>query len=68
MYVYTLRAWLVLWRPEEVTGFPKTGITDDCELPCGCWDANRDPMEEELVLLTTEALNPVLKSGTFDVL
>jgi hypothetical protein len=29
-------------------------ITDDCELPCGCWDLNSGPQEEQLVLLTIE--------------
>jgi hypothetical protein len=25
-------------RPEEGTGLPGTGVTDGCELPCGCWE------------------------------
>jgi hypothetical protein len=29
-------------------------ITDDCEPPCGCWDLNSGPLEEQPVLLTTE--------------
>jgi hypothetical protein len=29
-------------------------ITNGCELPCGCWDLNSGPLEEQLVLLTTE--------------
>jgi hypothetical protein len=29
-------------------------ITDGCEPPCGCWDLNSGPLEEQLVLLTTE--------------
>jgi hypothetical protein len=29
-------------------------ITDGCEPPCGCWDSNSGPSEEQLVLLTTE--------------
>ena len=29
-------------------------ITDDCEPPCGCWDLNSGPSEEQSVLLTTE--------------
>ena len=29
-------------------------ITDVCEPPCGCWDLNSGPSEEQAVLLTTE--------------
>jgi hypothetical protein len=29
-------------------------ITDGCEPPCGCWDLNSGPSEEQSVLLTTE--------------
>jgi hypothetical protein len=29
-------------------------ITGGCELPCGCWDLNSGPSEEQLVLLTAE--------------
>jgi hypothetical protein len=27
---------------------------DGCEPPCGCWDLNSGPLEEQSVLLTTE--------------
>ena len=29
-------------------------VTDSCELPCGCWELNLCPLEEQSVLLTTE--------------
>jgi hypothetical protein len=29
-------------------------ITDGCESPCGCWELNSGPLEEQSVLLTTE--------------
>jgi hypothetical protein len=29
-------------------------IMNGCELPCGCWDLNSGPSEEQPVLLTTE--------------
>jgi hypothetical protein len=29
-------------------------ITDGCELPCGCWELNSGPPEEQSVLLTSE--------------
>jgi hypothetical protein len=28
--------------------------TDGCEPPCGCWELNSGPLEEQSVLLTTE--------------
>jgi hypothetical protein len=30
-------------------------LTDSCELPCGCWELNPDPLEEQAVLTTTES-------------
>jgi hypothetical protein len=36
-------------------------ITDDCEPPCGCWELNSGPLEEQSDLLTTEpSLQPLL--------
>ena len=29
-------------------------IIDGCEPPCGCWELNSGPLEEQSVLLTTE--------------
>jgi hypothetical protein len=29
-------------------------VTDGCEPPCGCWDLNSGPSEEQSALLTTE--------------
>jgi hypothetical protein len=29
-------------------------ITDGCEPPCGCWELNSGPVEEQPVLLTAE--------------
>jgi hypothetical protein len=35
-------------------------ITDGCEPPCGCWDLNSGPSEEQSVLLPTDpSLQPV---------
>jgi hypothetical protein len=49
-------------------------IIDGCEPPCGCWDLNSGPLEEQLVLLTAEpSLQPkkdvlrVLKEDFFVV-
>lgn len=42
------------WRSEEDTGCPGTGIMDSYEPPCGCWESNPDPLQQQQVLLTTE--------------
>ena len=35
-------------------------ITDGCELPCGCWELNSGPLEEQAILLTSEpSLQPL---------
>jgi hypothetical protein len=39
-----------LWRCQ----IPGTGLTDSCKLPCGCWELNPGPVEEQLVLLAAE--------------
>ena len=31
-------------------------ITDGCEPPCGCWESNSGPLEEQAMLLTAEPL------------
>jgi hypothetical protein len=31
-----------------------TRVTNNCELLCGCWELNQDPLEEQPVFLTTE--------------
>ena len=33
---------------------PGTGVTNGCELPCGCWELTPGPLEEQSVILTTE--------------
>ena len=43
---------------------PGTGATESYELPCGCWDLNLSPLEEQLVLLTAEpSLQPPQKKS-----
>ena len=29
-------------------------ISDGCEPPCGCWELNSGPLEEQAMLLTAE--------------
>ncbi|KAM7329170.1 hypothetical protein ACRRTK_010783 [Alexandromys fortis] len=37
-------------------------IIDGCEPPCGCWELNSGPLEEQPVLLTSEpSLQPTRK-------
>lgn len=33
---------------------PATGAVDGCELPCGFWESNPGPLEEQPTLLTAE--------------
>jgi hypothetical protein len=37
----------VLPRPEEDTGSSGTEIISGCELPCGCWEFNLGPLDEQ---------------------
>jgi hypothetical protein len=41
--------------------FPGTGVADRCELPCGCWELNSGPLEEQPVLFTAEPFLQPLK-------
>jgi hypothetical protein len=45
MFVYHLCAWC-LGRQEKGTRSHKTGDTDSCELPHGCWDPSQGPLAE----------------------
>lgn len=38
----------------EGVGSPETVNTDSCELPCGCWELNPGPLEEQPGLLRAE--------------
>lgn len=37
-------------RPEDNTGFPGSGVTDDCELPRESWEQSLALREEQPVL------------------
>jgi hypothetical protein len=44
----------------EGVGSAGMGVTDSCELPCGCWELNPCLLEEQPVLLITEpSLQPL---------
>ena len=38
------------WRAEDGIGSLRTGLTDSCELPYGCWELNLWPLEEQYML------------------
>lgn len=51
-----LHVWLccLCLVPEEVLAPPGTGVTDGCEVSCGCWKSNLGLLQEQSVLLTAE--------------
>lgn len=58
LYVYHMFAWCER-RSEEGITCPGNGVTDGCEMNCWCWELNLDPLQEQLVLLTTkQSLQP----------
>ena len=56
MYACVPRGVKYSQRPEQGVGSPGAGVTDCCELPCGRWESNPDPLKEQPTLLTTESL------------
>lgn len=42
-------------RPEEDTKSHRTGVTDDCELPCGSWGSGPGSLEKQPLLLFTKS-------------
>ena len=55
MYIYSILPAYMLAGQKRAPDL----ITDGCEPPCGCWELNSGPSEEQAVLLTTEpALQP----------
>ena len=43
-----------LRRSEEAVSSPRTGATESCELPCGCWELDSRPPKEQSVLSVTD--------------
>jgi hypothetical protein len=41
-------------KPGAGVGSPGIGVTEGCELPCGCWESNLRPLEEQPVLSIPE--------------
>ena len=64
MSVHRINAWCTR-RPEDGAR-SRTGVTDSCKPPYGCWESNLDPLEEQAVFLTTDLpLHPQF-TGSFD--
>jgi hypothetical protein len=52
IYLFHLYEYFVaVFRHQKRASDP---ITDGCEPPCGCWELNSGPLEEQSVFLTTE--------------
>ena len=54
MSVSHIRACPVPSEASEGHQIPGTGVIDGCETPCGCWELNLGPLQEQPVLLTAE--------------
>jgi len=53
VYEYTVAVFRHIRRGHRIP------LQDGCETPCGCWDLNSGPLEEQSVLLAAEpALQP----------
>lgn len=44
MYVHYVHAYY-LWSPEEGIRLPRTGVTVDCQQPCGCCELKHSAIE-----------------------
>lgn len=51
IYLYATYVWC-LCRSEDGIRAPGTGGLDSCEMACGCWESNPNPLEEQPVLLS----------------
>lgn len=60
-YVYKccapMNVWFP-WRSEKSIRSSRTGLRDSCELPCGSWESNPVPLQEQ-VLFNFWAISPV---------
>ena len=56
-FIYFMYVHKAVFRHSRRASDPNT---DGCEPPCGCWELNSEPLEEQSVLLTTEpSLQPL---------
>jgi hypothetical protein len=54
LFIYLLYVSTLSLSSETHQKRASDAITDGCEPPCGCWDLNSEPPEEQSVLLTAE--------------
>lgn len=47
MNIYALFVCSVPLEIREGVRSPENGVTDNCELPCVCWESNQDPLEKQ---------------------
>lgn len=52
-------------RPEKDIRCSRTEVIDICELQCGCWESNLDPLEERHFLITTSSISLAPTITTF---
>ena len=59
--VFLCTMWVKsLKRLKESLDPPRSGATNDCEPPCGCWESNSEPPQEQSLFLTREpSLQPL---------
>ena len=53
-FIYLLYYLVHCSCPQTLQKRASDFVMDGCEPPCGCWDLNSGPLEEQSVLLTTE--------------
>lgn len=56
MYICALRVCLVPAEVREDAGSPGTGVTDECESLCGCWEPYLGPLQEQALSTAEPAL------------
>lgn len=54
MCVCCIHTWCCSQSPEEGVKSPGPGVTFGGEPPCGCWDPNQSPLQEQPVVLIAE--------------
>lgn len=61
MYVHRVRMQCP-GSSEEAFGYPGSGVIGDHEQPCGCWQTNLGPQQEQLVFFIQPSLALALNS------
>jgi hypothetical protein len=48
-----------LWSQEEGGKPPGAGVMGGSELPCGCWELNMGPLQEQVLSMAESLLQPL---------